>query len=353
MPPLDQPAPVKSAAELAGDQLRMTVGEHIEELRQRLIYAGIGCTLALLVTLYFGYDLVGWLAAPILQAMDAAGFTPQTYAFEPDAGFRGIYLKVSIIAAAILASPWILYQAWQFVVSGLYAHERRAVYVLAPFSTIMTLLGVAFSYYVLLPICLVFFMTLAKQAPELPGVYDEPVGVMRLLTPAPEVIPPPPTVIENGGEVNLSNLPTLPVYDVDPPNAPEGSLWINRTRSRVSLRLGGQTRVVTLQPTRVFSPMPELSWYINFASFLTLGVTAAFQVPVVMLVLGRTGLIDPKQLRSLRKYAFFASFIVGAVLTPTDITSMLVLAVPLYLLFEFGLLLMRVVDPHRSVPAEL
>jgi len=129
--PLDQPQtddPVES--------FKMPLGEHIEDLRKYLIRALIGLVVAMVPAFIFGFDLIGLLLRPLLEAMDVFGYTPQTITPDASAGFF-MYLLVGLVAGLILASPWILYQLWKFVAAGLYTHEKRVVYILAPFSTVM------------------------------------------------------------------------------------------------------------------------------------------------------------------------------------------------------------------------
>lgn len=322
----------------------MPLGDHLEELRRRLIFAGIGILAAAVVTFTFGFRLIGWLALPMVQAQDLFGFPPQTITTEPTAGFTSVYLPVALIAAVILASPWVIFQIWQFIVVGLYEHERRTVYLLAPFSTVMTALAVAFAYYVLLPVSLMFFLSFATYYPDIqPG---PPNPVMRILVKAygGGQLMKPDTVEDD--EV----LPAFPIVTIDPAEPGEGSIWINQRESKLKAVVGGRVRTVALQSDRMLNPMPQLGEYVRFAAVMILGVVVAFQLPVVMLVMGWTGLFDPRAIAMLRKYAVFAAFTLGAILTPTDIFSMLVLAVPLYLLFEFGLLLMKIANRKKTTP---
>ncbi|MEM6457978.1 MAG: twin-arginine translocase subunit TatC [Planctomycetota bacterium] len=348
--PLDQPNHGSSL------DASMPLGEHLEELRRRLIYAGIGVAAAAVVTFIFGFRLIAWLAQPLLHAQDAMGFPTQTLVLEPTAGFTSVYLPVALIAAAILASPWVIYQAWKFVSVGLYRHERRAVYILTPFSTVMTALAVGFTYYVLLPVSLLFFLQFASKYP--PIELGEPDPVMSILLRAygaPEragtTASGLPAMGESGVDVPAAEarpLPVYPVLDIDPASPPEGGVWINQRQGKLKAVVNGRVRVLALQTENLLSPMPQLGDYVRFAAVMMLGVAAAFQLPVVMLVAGWTKLFDPLAVAKLRKYALFASFAAGAVLTPTDLFSMVVLAAPLYLLFEVGLLVMRSVYRRRD-----
>jgi len=75
-------------------------------------------------------------------------------------------------------------------------------------------------------------------------------------------------------------------------------------------------------------------------------------LPVLMLVLGWTGVVRAETISQSRRYCIFGCFVAGALLTPADVLSMLLLAIPLWGLFEFGLLLMRVTQARESKGAE-
>ena len=358
MPPLDQ-LPPNAHDRPDPVELTMPLGDHLEELRVRLLLAGAGIVLAAVVTLYYGFDLIAWLAQPLLQAQDAMGFPTQTLVLEPTAGFTSVYLPVALIAAVLLASPWVIYQAWKFVSAGLYRHERRAVYVLTPFSTVMTLLAVGFTYYVLLPVSLLFFLQFATYFPKVELADPNPVMGLLLEAYGPgedgdavraaEVADPDqPAHADGAAQKDQENLPRFPVLLSDPEGAGEGSIWINAQEGKLKAVVRGRVRIVGLQSDQMLSPMPQLGQYVKFAAMMMLGVTVAFQLPVVMLVAGWTNLFDPAAVASLRKYALFVSFAAGAVLTPTDALSMFVLAVPLYLLFEVGLVLMKLARPREG-----
>src|SRR5690606_10287463 len=92
------------------DDLRMPLGEHIEELRKVLIRCIYGLVVALGIGIYFGKDIVAWMAQPLLQIMSRLGYPPQLYTMDSTAGF-GVYLRVVLVSSVIFASPWIIYQA--------------------------------------------------------------------------------------------------------------------------------------------------------------------------------------------------------------------------------------------------
>lgn len=331
----------------------MPLGDHLEELRVRLLWALAGIVAAAVVTFIYGFKLIGWLAQPLLQAQDAMGFPTQTLVLEPTAGFASVYLPVSLIGAVLLASPWVIYQGWKFISVGLYHHERKAVYLLTPFSTLMTALAVAFTYYVLLPVSLMFFLQFATYYPKIELAAPNPV--QRLLLRAYSTGEQPAAELlrdDHAAVGDSAALPTFPVLREDPVDPPEGSTWIHADQGKLKTIVNGRVRIVGLQNDQLLSPTPQLGQYVKFAAMMMLGVTVAFQLPVVMLVAGWTQLFDPRSIASLRKYALFVSFAAGALLTPTDLLSMIVLAVPLYLLFEFGLVMMKFTYRKTPPPPE-
>lgn len=325
----------------------MPLGDHIEELRSRLVKCLIGVVLALVITVIYSFQIIGWLAQPLLHAQDIAGVPSPPIQTDPTAGFTSVYMPVVLIAAVIVASPWIIWQIWQFVVVGLYDHEKRAVHILAPFSTLMTFLGVAFTYYILLPISLLFFLNFVNFYPVV-DLSSEPPWVIEQAGSAYGADSAPDRPDDFEYALTADQAQTLPVFETRPENPIEGTMWINDTRGRIELWFDGRISVIAQRSAKLITPMPAMNEYVRFAALMMLGIVVAFQTPVIMLVLGWTQIFDPRGIASLRKYALFASCAVGAVLTPSDPISMLVLAVPLYLLFEFGLLLMKMTFKRKS-----
>jgi sec-independent protein translocase protein TatC len=100
------------------------------------------------------------------------------------------------------------------------------------------------------------------------------------------------------------------------------------------------------------SVSPDIDAYFNFVlrMFVAFGVT--FEVPIAVLLLVRMGMTSVARLRQARPYAIVGAFVVAAILTPPDVTSQLLLALPLCLLFELGLLLAALFGTRRAEPRE-
>ncbi|MBU0602353.1 MAG: twin-arginine translocase subunit TatC [Gammaproteobacteria bacterium] len=98
------------------------------------------------------------------------------------------------------------------------------------------------------------------------------------------------------------------------------------------------------------TPAPDIEQYLSFVltMFTAFGVT--FEVPVVVIVLVRFGLVTISQLREARPYVIVGAFVVAAIVTPPDVVSQLMLAVPLCLLYEIGILFARFTGKRPAEP---
>lgn len=94
--------------------------------------------------------------------------------------------------------------------------------------------------------------------------------------------------------------------------------------------------------------LPAISNYLTFIMQFLFGFGLAFLLPVLMLLLARAGIVTRRQLVSVRRYAIVASFAVAAVLTPPDVGSQLLLAIPLCLLYELGLIAIWITERRMS-----
>jgi sec-independent protein translocase protein TatC len=232
---------------------------HLVELRQRLVRA-VASVLVLFVALFVWpgsgsiYDL---LAAPLMSALPEGAKMIATGVITP---FM-VPVKVTALAAFLIALPYVLYQAWAFVAPGLYEHEKKLALPLVVSSTLLFLAGIAFCYY------LVFGKVFAF------------------------------------------------IHDFAP---------------------------------KSITPAPDIEAYFSFVitMFLAFGVT--FEIPIVVIELVRMGLVSVEKLREARPYVIVGAFVVAAVVTPPDVLSQVLLAVPMILLYEAGLFLARFI----SVPSK-
>jgi sec-independent protein translocase protein TatC len=139
---------------------RMTLIEHLIELRTRMIRSGIVILVMLFVTLPFGETIFEFLCAP------ATGKFPEGnggFVYTQVAEEFMTYLKVGIFGALILALPVVAHQAWGFVAPGLYKREQRYVIPFVLCSTLLFGVGAAFCYYGILPYAMDFFLSSTSE----------------------------------------------------------------------------------------------------------------------------------------------------------------------------------------------
>ena len=246
----------------AEDAPQETFISHLIELRTRLLRAIIAVIVVLLCLVPFAKDIYAVLAAPLLHALPQGA----TMIATDVTGTFLVPLKVTLMAAFLIALPFVLWQMWAFVAPGLYQHEKKLALPVIVSSVVFFMTGMAFAYYLVFPIAFRFFASYA------------PAGVQM---------------------------------------------------------------------------MTDIDKYLSFVltMFIAFGVT--FETPVIVIVLVRLGIVSIEKLRQIRPYVIVGAFVVGAVFTPPDIVSQLLLAIPLWLLFEVGLLLARFwLPPQREWEAE-
>ena len=99
------------------------------------------------------------------------------------------------------------------------------------------------------------------------------------------------------------------------------------------------------------TPAPDIEAYLNFVITMFMAFGFTFEIPVVVVILTRVGLVTPAKLGEVRRYVILGAFVASAIVTPPDVLSMLLLAVPMCLLYEVGLLCARLVTPKADAAA--
>ena len=237
---------------------------HLIELRSRLVRAAASILIVFLVLSPFMRRIFDVLSRPMIAALPQGGKLLATGVISPFL----VPLKVTLFAAFLLASPYVLYQAWAFIAPGLYQHEKRLALPVIVSSVVMFFAGMAYCYFVVFG---VVFRFIATFAPE---------------------------------QVNVS---------------------------------------------------PDIDMYFDFVMRMFIAFGLAFEVPIIVMLLVRTGITSVAKLRQVRPYMIIGAFVIAAIFTPPDALSQLLLAVPLWLLFELGVLLATVVggkQPEEEARAE-
>lgn len=143
------------------DDVRMTLWDHLKELRSRLVKAFASVVLCAIVAWIFRVRILNFLQKPYEAAWKAQGLpgTPEFNGLGPADIFLG-YLQLSITVGIIASAPIIFYQLWAFISPGLYKREKRFIVPFVFFSSVLFLSGVAFAYYVALPFTFQYFFSL-------------------------------------------------------------------------------------------------------------------------------------------------------------------------------------------------
>ena len=325
----------------------MSFGDHLGELRRRVILALLGAMVGVSICLIFSDSIINAVYQPYLLALRWGGFPLQIY-YHKTTGSIISYLMTGFKAGLVVSSPWIIYQAWCFVASGLYLRERRIVYQYIAPSILLFLAGVAFFYFLVLPVLLKFIIgfNLSIHVPPV-----KPYGVENSVF--GKALP----------GVNIAKLPTgdqakpllIPMVKSDPTHFPKGAvaIWFNAARDQVRIHVGRRTLTLRAQPaSSLFAPLPNLSEYLSFVSIMSLIFGVSFELPMVMLVLAKIGLVKARQFRQMWRFAVMGLALLAVVLAPTpDFFTFLCIFIPLLFLYLLGLVLSAVADRNRAKSA--
>jgi len=222
--------------------------DHLLELRRRLLRSVVVIVLVFAGLAVFANEIYEAVAMPMLANLPVGSSMIATDVAAP---FFTPF-KLTLVVAIVLAVPYLLWQLWAFIAPGLYKREKRLAAPLLISSTLLFYAGIAFAYFIVLPLALGFF---ANAAPE---------GVA----------------------------------------------------------------IAT-----------DISRYLDFVLAIFMAFGIAFEVPVVIILLCWSGMTTPDNLRKKRPYIIVGAFVVGMLLTPPDVISQTLLALPMWFLFELGVLL--------------
>ena len=240
----------------------MSILEHLDEIKRRLLRVAILFTVALAVIIVLEYQyhyITNTLTSPAKELLTGQnGDIVFLKVTEPWA----VAAKVSFLAACIVALPYFLIEVTLFLRPGLKSNERKYIYFLAPGTMLAFAAGSLFGYFVLIPFFLKFLLGLGSE--------------------------------------------------------------VAKAEISISLLIG--------------QILAFVFW---------MGVI--FQLPIVMFLLAKIGLISSQMLSKKRRWVILAAFVLGAAITPTvDPITQLLVAGPILLLFETGLILVKVAERGRE-----
>jgi sec-independent protein translocase protein TatC len=302
------------------EQYRMSIGDHLEELRMRMIFGLIGFVVAAAVCLFYGKTVMVAFCAPLTKTLQERDINPQMIYTEVGEPFM-VFIQISLITAAAISAPWMLYQMWMFIATGLYPQERKWITKYIPLSISLLISGMLFVYFLVLPWTVQFFVDFGNSIP-LPTLEQR--------------------IVENPGP--LGHIPAL---NGDPAKANEGDIWFNKWEKKIKIWSVtadgvGSPRIIPLLPSSMLAPQITLQKYIDMVVMMLLTFGLSFQLPLLVMALVRIGIVEIPTLKAGRKIVYFILLIVSSVITPGDvITATIALTIPLALLYELGILLSR------------
>lgn len=234
------------------DKKDLTFVEHLGELRKRIVYSVIIFIIA--VGICYNYS-----EAIIKNIVNIA--PDVDFVFIAPAELLMSYVKISLVCGLVISAPFLLFQLWQFVSPGLKLKEKQYIVVSLFSGSLFFIVGVMFSYIIVLPTLIVFFI----------GFKIEEI-----------------------------------------------------------------------------QPMIGFSNYLTFVINTLLAFGVIFELPIVMVLLSRFGLVKVSFMKKNRKYFILVIFIVAAILTPPDIISQVLLGIPMTILFEIGIFLSSLSEKKRD-----
>jgi sec-independent protein translocase protein TatC len=232
---------------------RMTLVEHLDELRTRLIFCAVALVLASILCFWQNHLLLDIANGPLPDDVEPLTFSPS----EP---FMTT-LTLVLYSAVLITLPILLYQAYAFILPALTPTERKVILPILLMVPLLFIAGVVFAYFVVVPAAIKFLLNF------------------------------------NDDQFNI------------------------QIRARE---------------------------YYSFFSLSLISVGILFQIPIGILAITRLGIVTPEQLAKNRRYAILIIAVLAMLLPGTDPITMLISMLPLILLFEFSLIVARVLGRPRS-----
>ncbi len=269
--------------------------EHLAELRTRLIRSVLALFVGICVFFipvqgdFIAVHVLEFLLKPIEDTLRALGDPSPTLQYTSPQEYLFTLFRVSMVFGFALAFPVIGYQLWRFVAPGLYRSEKSAF---APFliaSPLMFLLGASFAHFVVTPLAMSFFLGFA----DVSSIFANLLG-----------------------------------QGVDLPET--GAVVVPETEDGLRITFFGKVNE---------------SLGISLAFIMAFGL--CFQLPVLLTLLGKAGLVSARGLGSVRKYAMVGILVLAALVTPPDVVTQLILFTVVYGLYEISIFLVARVEKKR------
>ncbi|MCI4661778.1 MAG: twin-arginine translocase subunit TatC [Neomegalonema sp.] len=329
--------------------------EHLAELRDRMIRVMIAIGVCIIICFIFAKDIYDLLSAPLCTELTARGeeceliFTALHEKFFTD-------LKLSMFGGLFLAFPLIANQLWRFVAPGLYRDEQSAFLPFLLATPILFAMGASLVYFFVMPMAFGFFLDygMSKDAPEPPPpavaqAIETSLSAMnageseldRVLAAASAAR----VAVDARVEAAIAEEASAALNEPDP--APLSDIAVRAMKAGIAARAGLEKSLAAAEQARTYF-LGKVNEYLSLVMTFIFAFGLSFQLPVVLTLLGRAGIVSADDLSVGRKYAVVGIAAFAAVLTPPDPFSQLGLGIPIYLLYEISILLVRAVERRRE-----
>lgn len=310
----------------------MSLGDHLEELRIRLILAILGLVVGTIICLFFGRRIITFIESPYNRIMDGYAEekvqefqAPWTYladtffsnmlqAIESDPNAPKIDPNIVTFSQKIYndtVSAIIDDPNYVTGVTDLHSYASDRLIVLAPADPFIGFMKISLISGLIVSSPWVFYQLWMFVAA---GLYENERRYVRIAVPFSTAL----FVI--------------------------GALFFLFVVAPLSLKFFlGFGHFIGVSPNWTFQK------YISFVTMLMLVFGLGFQTPIAIFVLNRTGLVSIENLKKSRKYVIIAMFAIAAIATPPDVISQITLAIPLYALFELGILLSWLAERKKKL----
>ncbi|MFW2543559.1 twin-arginine translocase subunit TatC [Primorskyibacter sp. 2E107] len=268
--------------------------EHLAELRTRLIRCVLAFVVGMVLAFIVAEPILQFLLGPIESTLRELGDPSPTMQYTSPQEYLFTLFRISMVFGFALAFPVISHQLWRFVAPGLYKSEKGAFLPFIIASPFMFLLGASFAHFVVTPLAMTFFLGFA----DISSIFAD--------------------LLNAAGDATGAQLPA------DVAVVPDTADGIRIT---------------------FFGKVNE-SLDITLKFIMAFGL--CFQLPVLLTLMGKAGLVSAAGLGSVRKYAMVGILVLAAVVTPPDVTTQIILFTVVYGLYEISILLVRMVEKKRE-----
>ena len=264
--------------------------EHLAELRTRLIRSVLAFIVGIVLAFMVAEPILQFLLTPIEETLRNLGDPSPTLQYTSPQEYLFTLFRISMVFGFALAFPVIAFQMWRFVAPGLYKNEQGAFLPFIIASPLMFMLGASFAQFVVTPLAMQFFL----------GFADVSSIFANLLSRTVE-------------------------------NLPEATAVVPETSEGVKITFFGKVNE---------------SLDITLKFIIAFGM--CFQLPVLLTLMGKAGLVSAEGLGAVRKYAMVGILLLAALVTPPDVVTQLILFTVVYGLYEISILLVGRVEKKRD-----